>query len=215
MKSRTIAEGLIMPACKIIVRTVIGKEAEIEIDEVPVSDNTFSGRVGDMSHDFEDVLSEMLKNTNFALQVDESADITNKAQLLAFVRFENEGEIMDFCCCKELPKTTEGQEIFNILSSYLESYGLSWNQCAGICTNGEPSMIGSEKGFVTLVKEDNHYVIMTHCFLHCEVLVSKTAGEDLKQVLDVAVSVVHFVKQPPLLNHAYLQSCVKVSTKST
>jgi hypothetical protein len=37
MKSHTTAESLIMPACKITGRTMIGKEAEIEIDKVPVS----------------------------------------------------------------------------------------------------------------------------------------------------------------------------------
>jgi hypothetical protein len=58
-----------------------------------------------------------------------------------------------FCCCKELPETTKGQDIFNILSSYLESCGLSWSWCVGICTDGAPSMIGSIKGFVTLIKE--------------------------------------------------------------
>jgi hypothetical protein len=53
-------------------------------------------------------------------------DITSKAQLLAFVRFETKGEIIEnFCCYKELPETTKGQDIFNILSSYLESCGLS------------------------------------------------------------------------------------------
>jgi hypothetical protein len=106
-----------------------------------------------MSHDIEDVLSEILKNTNFALQVDESTDVTGKAQLLAFVRFENIGEIMENVCCKELPEMTKGQYIFSILSSYLESCGLSWSRCVGICTDGAPSMIGSIKGFVTLVKE--------------------------------------------------------------
>jgi hypothetical protein len=35
-----------------------------------------------MSQDTEDVLSEILKNSNFVLQVDESTDITNKAQRL-------------------------------------------------------------------------------------------------------------------------------------
>jgi hypothetical protein len=45
-----------MPACKIIVRTVLGKEAESQIDGVPVCDNTVSRRVSDMSHDLEDVL---------------------------------------------------------------------------------------------------------------------------------------------------------------
>jgi hypothetical protein len=59
----------------------------------------------------------------------------------------------NFCCCKELPETTKGQDIFNILSSYLESCGLSWSRCVGICTGGGSSMIGSIKGFVTLVKE--------------------------------------------------------------
>jgi hypothetical protein len=59
----------------------------------------------------------------------------------------------NFCCCKELPETTKGQGIFNKLSSYLEYCGLSWNQCARICTDGAPSMTGSVKGFVTFVKE--------------------------------------------------------------
>ncbi len=41
------------------------------------------------------ILSEILQNNNFALQVDKSTDITGKAQLLAFVWSENEGEIME------------------------------------------------------------------------------------------------------------------------
>jgi len=48
---------------------------------------------------------------------------------------------------------TKSQDILNILSSYLESCGLSWSQCGGICTDGAPSIRGSIKGFVTLVKE--------------------------------------------------------------
>jgi hypothetical protein len=147
MKSHTVAESLTMPTCKIIVRTMIGKEAESEIDKVPVFDNTNSSRVDDMSQEVEDALSEILKNTNFALHVDQSTDIKNKAQMLAFVLFENERQITQiFCCCKELPETTKRQDIFNILSSYLQSCGLSWNQCAEICTDGAPSTTGSIKG---------------------------------------------------------------------
>ncbi len=153
MKYHTIAENLIMPACKIIVRTMIGEEAESELSKVPVSGNTISRRVDDLSN-ISGILSEVLQNNNFALQVDESADITDKAQLLAFVRFGNEGEIMEnYFCCKKLPDTTKGHDVFNILSSYLESCGLSWNRCVGICTDGAPSMTGSVQGFVSCVKK--------------------------------------------------------------
>jgi hypothetical protein len=44
---------------------------------------------------------------------------------------------------------------------------------------------------------------MTHCFLHQEVLVSNTTGEDLKQVLDVAVSMVSFIKQHTLKSRIF------------
>ncbi|XP_066943480.1 protein FAM200A-like [Macrobrachium rosenbergii] len=89
MKSHTIAEGLIMLAFKIIVKTMVGEEAVREISKVPVSDTTVSRRVDDMSRNISDILSEILKHTKFALQVDESTGIMGKEQLLAFVRFDN------------------------------------------------------------------------------------------------------------------------------
>ncbi len=63
MKSRTIAESLIMPACKIIVRTMLGEEAESELSKVPVSDNTISRRVDDLSNNISDILSAYCKIT--------------------------------------------------------------------------------------------------------------------------------------------------------
>ena len=68
---------------------------ECKVSKIPVSDNTISRRVDDLSNNFSGILSEILQNNNFALQVDETTDITGKAQLLAFVRFENEDEIME------------------------------------------------------------------------------------------------------------------------
>jgi hypothetical protein len=49
-------------------------------------------------------------------------------------------------CCKELPKTSKGEDIFNVLSSYLETH------CAGICPDGAPSMDGSIRGFASCKK---------------------------------------------------------------
>ncbi len=88
IKSHTIAESLIMPACKITVKAMLGEEAESELSRVPVSDKTNSRRVDDLSN-ISGILSAILQNNNFALQADESTDVAGKAQLLALVRFEN------------------------------------------------------------------------------------------------------------------------------
>jgi hypothetical protein len=49
MKSHNTAESLIMPVCKITVRTMTGKGAESEIDKVPLFANTLSRRVDDVT----------------------------------------------------------------------------------------------------------------------------------------------------------------------
>ncbi|XP_068237170.1 zinc finger BED domain-containing protein 5-like [Palaemon carinicauda] len=49
-------------------------------------------------------------------------------------------------------------------------------------------MIGSIKGFVSLVKRENSSVITTHCFIHREALVAKTISNDLKSVLEKVVT---------------------------
>jgi hypothetical protein len=49
MKRHTTAESLTMPACKIILTTMTGQEAESETDKVPVFDNTVGRRVDDVT----------------------------------------------------------------------------------------------------------------------------------------------------------------------
>jgi hypothetical protein len=67
-------------------------------------------------------------------------------------------------------------------------------------------MIGSTKDSVTLVKEKNRDVITTHCFLHREV-VTKSIGNNLKQFLDTAVSMVNLKKQRLLKSHISAMLC--------
>jgi hypothetical protein len=91
----------------------------------------------------------------------------------------------NFSYCKELIQRNKRQDIFNVLSSYLETKGLSWENSIGICTDGAPSMFDSVRGFISLVKNENPG-FTTHCFTHREVLVSKTLGDEMKKVLDNA-----------------------------
>ncbi len=209
MKPHTIAESLILPALQAVTRIMLGVEAENEIKKVPLSDSTISRRITAMSKDIEENVEEKLKNGGFfALQVDESTDISGKAQLLAFVRFVNDEDITEnFFCCKELTETTKGVDVFNTMTSYLESLNLSWHLCVGVCTDGAPSMTGCLKGFVALVKEVNPSVASTHCFLHREALIAKTIGDDLKGVLETAVKMVNYIKQRPLKSRIFTKIC--------
>ena len=157
---------------------MFGEEAVSELSKIPLFDNTISRYIHDKLENIEfNIKSKILKHKLFALQVDKSTDITGKAQLLVFIPFINDESIVeDFLCCKELPETNKGQNIFDVINSYCE---LKWKNCVGICTNGAPSMTGCLKGFVFIAQKQNSNIIHTHCFIHREALVAKTLGTEL------------------------------------
>ena len=72
----TVAEKVILPACKIIVKEMLGPDAVKEVIKLPLSDNTIASRIEDISVGIENkVLEKVCISRRFALQVDESIDI--------------------------------------------------------------------------------------------------------------------------------------------
>jgi len=113
-KPHTVAETLILPACKAIVNEMLGPDAVKEVAKVPLSNNTIARRIDDMSADIEKVVLEKIRiSGKFALQLDESTDISGHAQLLANVRFVDGDAIREnFLFCKAMPGKTTGEEMF-------------------------------------------------------------------------------------------------------
>ncbi|GFV08663.1 DUF4371 domain-containing protein [Trichonephila clavipes] len=104
LKPHNLAEEIILPACRKIVKAMIGGSADIDICKIPLSDYTIHRRIKGMSENIEQNTAKTLANSNFALQVDETTDITGNAQLIAFLRFIHENDIINqFLCCRELP----------------------------------------------------------------------------------------------------------------
>ena len=99
------------------------------------------------------------------------------------------------------------------MSEYLNSEGLKWEYCVGICTDGAPSMVGSIKGFVTLAKTANNEIITTQCFLHREALVAKTLGFQLKDILDGVVKMVNFIKSRLLKSRLFTKLCEEMGSQ--
>ncbi|KAJ4924388.1 hypothetical protein JOQ06_000628, partial [Pogonophryne albipinna] len=208
-KAHTIVENLILPACKEIVRVMIGPDATKEIDKIPLSNNPIKRRIDDMSVDIETVLTEKIQRSGkFALQVDDSTDISGHCQLIANVRYiDGESIEENFFFCKELHTHATGEEIYKTTADYLTEQGLNWGMCHSICTDGAASMTGRVKGFVNKVRQVNPDVQITHCMLHREALVAKAMPPDLTAVLEQAVKIVNYIKSRPLKSRLFSTLC--------
>lgn len=92
-KAHTDAETIITPALSIIVETILGSEAAEKVKKVPLSNDTISRRIQDLLANLKNQVLEHFETPEdksemlWSLQVDESTDISGKAQLLAFIRF--------------------------------------------------------------------------------------------------------------------------------
>ncbi|GFV08909.1 SCAN domain-containing protein 3 [Trichonephila clavipes] len=74
-------------------------------------------------------------------------------------------------------------------------------------------MTGHLKGFVAHVKELNEDILVTHCFLHREALVTKFLPSDLKIVLEQCVKMVNYIKSRPLKSRLFSKLCQAMEAK--
>ena len=94
-KPHTIAEELIMPAAKVLVKHVIGDKAVSKLNCVSVSNNTIQLRITEMSTDIEEqVITEVQGSKDGSItQLVESTDVSNYAQLLVYMRYTTKDAI--------------------------------------------------------------------------------------------------------------------------
>jgi len=60
MQPHTIAENVILPACKEIVKLMLGESAEKEVSRVSLSNITISRQIDDVSFDIQKHISEIV-----------------------------------------------------------------------------------------------------------------------------------------------------------
>ena len=66
-----------LPACKAIVKEMLGPDTVWEVTKVPLSDNTISRRNDDISVDIKTIVLEKIPiGKHFFLQLDENTDIS-------------------------------------------------------------------------------------------------------------------------------------------
>lgn len=213
-KGHTIGESLVLPAAYKICQTIYGEKIATPIKSVPVSNDTVGRRIIALSLDVKTELLVRVKNSPlFAIQLDETIDVTNCAQLMVFVRYMHKAEIFeDYLFCTSLSGTTKGTDIFNAVNDFFIKNDIEWPKCSGVCTDGAAAMVGHKVGFIAEVRKVSINVKHNHCMLHREHLASQCAGKELSVVLKDIVNIVNFIKRSALNSRLFSLLCQEMGS---
>ena len=207
-----IVEKLLLPAAKVPAETMLDKPAADKFNAVPLSKDTVSLRVDIMITDIVDQVVAKLTGS-FALQLDESTDVSGSAQLVGFVRYSEADDIAEHILfCKNMQGRTTGKDIFNVVDAFFAEKSLNWTRCGSIFTDAAASMTGTIKRFVTLAKEKNPNMI---CIMHRKALALKRMSPQLHDVLNCSIKVINFIKSRPLNSRLFRLLCEKMEAEHT
>ena len=116
-------ESVIAPALAIVVKTMLGTNAAEQVKKVSLSNYTISRRIEDILSDLHCQICEHFEALGnelsllWSLQVDESTNISGKAQLLAFIRFIKDAKFLnEYLFCKDMKTTTTDKDIFKLMN---------------------------------------------------------------------------------------------------
>lgn len=86
-KPHTIGETLVKPAALKMANLILGTAAEGKLSQIPLSNDTVSDRIEDMSKDIlAQVVVDLISSpAKFSLQLDETTDVSDLSQLAVFV----------------------------------------------------------------------------------------------------------------------------------
>lgn len=210
-KPHTIAEDLLLPCTKDIVRLMLGTEYVKKLNPISLSNDTVKRRIEDMSSDILQQVVDEIKSTPlgiFSMQLDESTDVANCSQLMVYVRYVRDCDFKDeFLFCSPLETTTTARDVFEKVGSFFQNHQITWGSVCGVCTDGAPAMLGCRSGFQRLVSNESPKVIGTHCMIHRQVLATKTLPQSFQEILKGVVSAVNFVKASALNSRLFQKLC--------
>ena len=175
-KPYNIGEELIRPAAIKMSAIVHDKKEAKETRKISLSNNTVCRRIFEISEDqCEQLILRIKESRKFAIQLDESTDITKMAHLLAYVRYVYNYDIHeDLLFCQPLHGRTTGMDIFQTVDDLFKEVGMFWTDCVGVCTDGAAAVTKHTAGFHARVRSASDTpVTFTHCMIHRETLVAK------------------------------------------
>ncbi|XP_075719811.1 protein FAM200C-like [Rhinoderma darwinii] len=142
-KPHTIGETLIKPAVLKMANIMLGKAAEVKLSQIPLSNDTVSDRIEDMSKDIlAQVVADLISSpAKFSFQLDETTDVSNLSQLAVFVRYVKDDVIKeDFLFCKPLTTTTKAADVKKLVDDFFKDNNLSWDMVSAATKTLPPKL---------------------------------------------------------------------------
>ncbi|KAI6659900.1 SCAN domain-containing protein 3-like [Oopsacas minuta] len=139
---------------------MLGAAAVNSIKSIPFSDTTMARRIEEMACGVsQQVIEKIKQDKRFVLQLDESTDISNQAQLLMYVRYYDEGIKDQILACINLLGKTTGEKLFKVLDGHIRTeYDFNWEWCTSISSDAATSMTGHTNGLIARLKFDKRNV---------------------------------------------------------
>jgi hypothetical protein len=182
-----------------MVQTMLGEKCAQQLRNIPMSNNTVSRRISDISEDSEEQLMEKFRNNRFAIQIDEATDCSGVGHLIAYVQYvENKTLNEDMLFCKPIESRETALAIFKIVDDFIKEKNIKWSDCVGVCTDRARVMAGNTQGLRALIKQPAPEAVWTHRMIHRESLATKELCPELNELLNVVFKSVNYIKTRPL-----------------
>ena len=109
----TAVENFIKPATVEMSRILCGDAVANKLAMVPLSNDTIKWRIQEISDVLQQTIASVKRSGKFSLQLDETIDIGNDAQLMMFARYliDTNDYMEQFLFCRPLAKNTRRANI--------------------------------------------------------------------------------------------------------
>ena len=168
-----------------------------KIKQIQLSDSSAMRRTELLAKDLLLQLDEGLKNTSrISLAIDESTDMTDKVQLLIFVRYYDVSKkefMQDLLGVTTLKNRSQGEDIYASLISMMKSRNIEIKSVMSLTTDGALAMLAQRKGLVGRLVKDNLDLITYHCIIHQAVL-SASLGDEYRDVMETIMKLVNYLR---------------------